>query len=116
MARRSVVPGVRFDGKRKRASFEVTLPGTNGRRRRRKTVKASTRDKALNLFRQFRDVVLAERFPEPETFSEFVTRFWPLNPPESERWPRRPGVRVTAPPRFFASPGSSTSLHTPTRF
>jgi hypothetical protein len=78
MPRRSVVPGFRFDAKHRRALFEVTLPGSGGRRRRRKTVDASTRDEALRLFRQFREAVLAERKKEPELFSEFVLRYGPL--------------------------------------
>jgi len=76
--RQSVVPGFRFDARRKRASFEVTLPGTRGRVRRRKTVQARSRDEALRLFRQFREAALAERHAEPELFSDFVKRFWPL--------------------------------------
>jgi len=78
MPRQSVVPGFRFDGKRGRACFEVTLPGTSGRFRRRKTVDAATRDQALTLFRQFRAAVLAGQSGEPEVFSDFVGRFWPL--------------------------------------
>jgi hypothetical protein len=73
-----VVPGFHFDSKRKRASFEVTLPGTKGRLRRRKTVKASTRDEAISLFRKFRAAVLAQRLAEPRLFCEYVARFWPL--------------------------------------
>jgi hypothetical protein len=78
MPRQSVVPGFCFDGKRRRACFEVTLPGTGGRLRRRKTVKASTRDEALNLFRQFRAAVLSERNAKPEFFSDYVQLFWPM--------------------------------------
>jgi len=63
MPRQSVVPGFRFDGRRKRAHFEVTLPGTNGRVRRRKTIEASNRMEALTLFLQFRDAVLGGASP-----------------------------------------------------
>ena len=35
-----IAPGVYFDGVRKLARFEVTLPGTDGRTRRRVTVPA----------------------------------------------------------------------------
>jgi hypothetical protein len=78
MPRQSVVPGFRFDGKRRRACFEVVLPGTHGRRRRRKTVEASTRDEALALFRKFRTESLAKRAAKPEFFSDYLERFWPL--------------------------------------
>jgi len=78
MPRQSVVPGFRFDGKRRRACFEVTLPGTGGRLRRRKTVEASTREEALNLFAQFRAAVLSERNAKPEFFSDYVRLFWPM--------------------------------------
>jgi site-specific recombinase XerD len=78
MPRQSVVPGFRFDGRRKRACFEVTLPGTGGRLRRRKTVEASTREEALNLFAQFRAASLSERSAKPEFFSDYVRLFWPM--------------------------------------
>jgi integrase len=78
MPRRSVLPGFRFDGKAGRAFFEVTLPGTGGRRRKRRTVAVSTRDGALSLFRKFREEALAGRASDPKLFSEFVARFWPL--------------------------------------
>ena len=78
MARRGVVPGFRFDGKAKRAAFEVILPGTCGRLRRRKVLAVETRDQALALFRKFRTAALASRKAEPEFFSEYVRRFWPL--------------------------------------
>ncbi len=54
------------------------MPGSGGRIRRRKRVEATTRDEALSLFRQFREAALAERCAEPELFSDFVRRFWPL--------------------------------------
>jgi len=60
------------------AFFEVVLPGTRGRRRRRKTVKAATRDEAPALFRQFRTAVTRNRSTKPELFSDYVGRFWPL--------------------------------------
>lgn len=78
MARRSVVPGFRFDGKRGRAYFHVVVPGTGGRQRKRKTVRVSTRDRALSLFRQFRTAVIRGRSTKPELFSDYVQRFWPL--------------------------------------
>jgi len=78
MLRRSVLPGFRFDGKSGRAFFEVTLPGTGGRRRKRRTVAVSTRDEALTLFREFRTAALAERAHDPKLFSQFIARFWPL--------------------------------------
>ena len=78
MPRPSVVPGFRFYAKEKRAHFEVTLPGTQGRIRRRKTVRVESRDAALVLFRRFRRDTLARRDKEPELFAEYVRRFWPL--------------------------------------
>lgn len=78
MPRRSVVPGFRFNAKRRRASFEVVLPGTRGRRRCRKIVKAATRDEALALFRKFRAETLARTAAIPEFFSDYLKRFWPL--------------------------------------
>lgn len=78
MPRRSVVPGFRFDGKRDRAYFNVVVPGTGGRQRRRKTIRVSTRDKALSLFRQFRTAVVTGRNTKPESLSDYVQRFWPL--------------------------------------
>src|SRR5689334_1747753 len=78
MPRRSVVPGFRFDGKSGRAFFEVVVPGTGGRERRRKKVTVETRDKALALFKKFRTEVLRKRDANPEIFADYVFRYWPL--------------------------------------
>lgn len=78
MPRRSVLPGFRFDGKSGRAFFEVTLPGTGGRRRKRRMVAVTTRDEALTPFREFRAAALAKRAADPKLFSEFIALFWPL--------------------------------------
>jgi hypothetical protein len=40
------LPGFRFDAKAQLAHFEVCIPGTRGRKRRRATVEAATRQKA----------------------------------------------------------------------
>lgn len=58
--------------------FEVVIPGTGGRRRRRKTQRGlPTRDQALKAWRKFREAALAGRVEERHTFASYVTRYWP---------------------------------------
>src|SRR5262249_44842680 len=77
------ISGFHFDAKRKVAHFEVTLPGTNGRKRRRKTIEVEDRDQAFDKWKEFRDEVLSpitkpETRPDPLTFREYVERFQSL--------------------------------------
>lgn len=70
------IPGFRFDSRRRVARFEVTVPRTNGRVRRRKTVVATSMPEALAKWKAFRDEVFQED-SGPITFAEFIERFWP---------------------------------------
>jgi integrase len=54
------LPGFRFDPKRGLAHFEVCIPGTRGRKRRRETVEVATRPAALAAWKKFYDDVADE--------------------------------------------------------
>jgi integrase len=72
--------GLWFDGKRE-ARFEVSVPGTAGKRRRRLTVPASTRAEAESLYKAFRDRVLSGQDDRPAaipTFKGYTDQHWPI--------------------------------------
>ena len=59
-------PGFRYDARTKVARFSIVVPGTNAMRRRKKTTAAPTRDKTLDLWKEFYDdVVKGDPVPEP---------------------------------------------------
>lgn len=71
--------GFRYDGKRKRAVIEYTVPGSGGKKRKRKWLKDVTRDEALEEWKKLRE-------PDPEpppppsdvwTFGRYVETYWP---------------------------------------
>lgn len=70
------IAGFSFNSKKKIARFEVTLPGTNGRKRVRKTEKAESREEALKKWKRFRDSVLAGEREIPLTLKEFCDQYW----------------------------------------
>ncbi len=55
------LPGFEWDPRTKVARFEVIVPGTRAKVRRRTTVEADTRDAALEEWRRFRAAALADR-------------------------------------------------------
>ena len=71
------VPGFWFDPRRQRAKFEVILPGTGARARRRKTVRVETRDKALALWKAWRTKVLEGRALRGTTLDAYHAEIWP---------------------------------------
>jgi integrase len=75
------LPGFRFDPKRGLAHFEVCIPGTRGRKRRRATVEAVTRPAALAAWKRFCDDVddeLKGATPATErTLSWYFETHWP---------------------------------------
>ena len=71
------IAGFSFDGKRKRARFEVIVPGTGSKERRRKWVAAKTSDEALEKWKAFRKEVLAPLVKEtPKTFRWYIDTYW----------------------------------------
>jgi len=73
--KRRQYPGFNFDPKAKLAHFDLTVPKTKGKERRRQTVEAATRDVALSKWKTFRESL---KRPAPKTFGEYIERFWPL--------------------------------------
>jgi integrase len=76
-----IVPGFRYDSRNRTAFFEVIVPGTAGRKRRRKRV-IGVRDRAqaLELYGQFRRSVLEPDSPAPDlTLREYVETNWPIS-------------------------------------
>lgn len=75
------LPGFTFDAKRGLAHFEVCIPGTRGRKRRRRTVEVTTRPKALEEWKKFGDEVaveLAGATPAAErTLRWYFDTYWP---------------------------------------
>jgi len=76
VTKRSVTPGLRYDAEKKRATFEVILPGSGSRKRRRKIVAAANRAEALRLWGEFRREVLATLEPRPWTFARYMAETW----------------------------------------
>ena len=75
MKGRHTLPGFRFDSKRRLARFEVVLPGTDSRKRRRTTVPARDIAEATAKYHAFRADVLAGRRVNPWTFREYVAKY-----------------------------------------
>lgn len=76
MKARRVVPGFRWDPKSGRAAFEVVVPGTNSRRRRRLSTFASSRADALEKWKAFRDSVLSGSWKSQNlTLAGYVERY-----------------------------------------
>lgn len=73
---RGAIPGFHFDSKRKTATFEVIVPGTNSRKRIRKTISVDSREDALVEWKRFRESVLAGVRHTPLTLREFVDHYW----------------------------------------
>jgi integrase len=73
---RRVVPGFKWDPKSGRAAFEVVVPGTNSRRRRRLSAFASSRSDALEKWKVFRDSVLSGSWGRQNlTLAGYVERY-----------------------------------------
>jgi integrase len=73
---RRVVPGFRWDSKTGRAVFEVVVPGTNSRQRRRHSTFASSRTDALEKWKTFRDSVLSGSWDRKDlTLAAYVARY-----------------------------------------
>jgi len=71
------IPGFWFNSRRHRARFEVILPGTGARKRRRKTVRVETRDEALALWKAWRGNILGGRESRRTTLSAYQQEIWP---------------------------------------
>ncbi len=71
------IPGFCFDPRRHRGRFEVILPGTGARKRRRKTVRVETRDQALALWKAWRAKVLEGRALKGTTLDAYHEETWP---------------------------------------
>jgi integrase len=79
------LPGFKFDSRTKRAHFEVALPKTGGRCRRRLTTRATTRAEAVEMFSKWRASILnpppPEQPPAPEpptpTLGSYRKTWWP---------------------------------------
>jgi integrase len=73
---RRVVPGFKWNSKTGRAVFEVVVPGTNSRRRRRQWTFASSRTDALEKWKVFRDSVLSGSWDRKDlTLASYVERY-----------------------------------------
>lgn len=76
-------PGFTYDAKTKTAHFDCYVPGSNGTKRRRKTIAAPTRTQALDAWRAFVDALATEAngpaTPPPEipTLAAFVVSTYP---------------------------------------
>jgi integrase len=71
--------GFRYNAKKRRAHFEVIVPGTHGSKRRRKTVEARDVVEATTLFHAFRkEVAESEKGPAvPRTLRWYYEENWP---------------------------------------
>ena len=78
MKERRIVPGFKWDPKTGRAAFEVVVPGTNSRTRRRLQTSAPSRAKALEKWKEFRDKVLSGAWDREDlTLAVYVARYGP---------------------------------------
>jgi len=68
-------PGLRWDAKTKTAYFEVILPDTGGKVRRRFSRQVNSYDQAIKLWSKFRNDILSGRGEIP-TFKQFVDSHW----------------------------------------
>src|ERR1039457_4465270 len=69
------LPGFRFDPKKKRARFEVIIPETDSKKRRRKTVPVLDLADATTKFHEFRRTVLDGAEEAPLTFAGYVEKY-----------------------------------------
>ncbi len=85
--------GFRYDSRSRTAYFEITVPKTGGRVRRRKRVpRVRDRAQALELYGEFRRSVLEPGSPKrDQTLQEYVEKNWPIS-----RDARRPISAETA--------------------
>jgi len=73
------LPGFTYDARRKRATFDGYVAGTNGKTRRRKTIENVTRAQALSAWKVFRDDLESGRAVEgPLTLRQFLDRYYHL--------------------------------------
>lgn len=72
------IPGFEYDSKRRRARFDVYVPGKKGRVRRRRTMENVTRDEALAAWRQFRASCAEDKPRGPLTFQQFIDSYYGL--------------------------------------
>ncbi|HEY2091327.1 MAG TPA: site-specific integrase [Thermoanaerobaculia bacterium] len=71
------VPGFEYDARRRRAHFDIYVPGSKGEKRRRKTLKNVTRDQALAAWREFRaSSTQPEPVSAPHTLRSFVSTYY----------------------------------------
>lgn len=71
------LPGFKYDGRKKRATFDGYVRGSSGRVRRQRTIDNVTRDQALALWREFRADLDSGRAAEgPVTLRQFLQRFY----------------------------------------
>src|ERR1039457_5859123 len=69
------LPGFRFDPKKKRARFEVIIPETDSKKRRRKTVPVLDLADATTKFHESRRTVLDGAEEAPLTFAGYVEKY-----------------------------------------
>jgi integrase len=69
------LPGFRFDAKAHLAHFEVILPGTNGKGRKRKKESAADIIEATTKYHAFRKLVLDSGLDTPKTFAGYVEKY-----------------------------------------
>jgi integrase len=72
------IPGFEYDGKRRRAHFDIYVPGSKGRTRRRRTVEHVSRDEALAAWREFRASCSNGEPATPRTLRQFVNDYYGL--------------------------------------
>ena len=75
------VPGFKYDARSRTAFFEIIVPKTRGRVRRRKRI-TGVRDQseAIELYSQFRRSVLEPAGAKPDaTFQDYVKANWPIS-------------------------------------
>lgn len=72
------IPGFAYDAKRRRAHFDIYVPGSRGEKRRRKTVEGVTRDEALAKWREFRVESARPEAGAPVTLRRFVDDYYDL--------------------------------------
>ncbi len=70
------IPGFEYDAKRRRAHFDIYVPGKKGQTRRRKTVANVTRDEALAAWREFRLSTAKPKPAAPLTLRSFVETYY----------------------------------------
>jgi integrase len=72
------IPGFEYDAKRRRAHFDIYVPGSKGRTRRRRTVDHVTRDEALAAWWEFRASCADGEPAAALTLRQFVSEYYGL--------------------------------------